>query len=169
MLRGTILLYHIRRVKASKAGQSEQTAYLKSIKIYGSCGAVLILLPVALSFAILQMVREGDSFVHSGITIYVYAIYTFYKIIMAIYNFAKTRKDADFTLRAAKNISLAQAMMAVLALQTAMFHEFDAAGDFVHIATMNAVTGAIVCALTAMIGIFMIIIACKKARAKTPD
>ena len=168
LLRGTILLYHIRRVKANKAGQSEQTAYLKSIKIYGSCGAVLILLPIALSFAILQMVREGDSFVHSGITIYVYAIYTFYKIIMAIYNFAKTRKDDDFTLRAAKNISLAQAMMAVLALQTAMFHEFDATGDFVHVATMNAVTGAIVCALTAAIGIFMIIIAIKKIRTKTP-
>ena len=159
VLRGTILLYHIRRVKANRAGQSEQTAYINSIKIYGSCGAVLILLPIALSFAIMQMVREGDSFVHAGITIYVYAIYTFYKIIIAIYNFAKTGKDTDFTVRAAKNINLAQAMMAVLALQTAIFHEFYTAGDFVNVATMNAITGAIVCGLTAILGIFMIAIA----------
>ncbi len=163
LLRGTILLYHIRRVKENKAGQPEQTAYLKSIKIYGCCGAVLILLPIALSFAIMQMVRAGDSFVHSGITIYVYAIYTFYKIIMAIYNFAKARSNIDLTVRAAQNITLAQAMMAVLALQTAMFHEFNA-GDFVNVATMNIVTGAIVCGLTATIGVLMIVTAAKKSK-----
>ena len=164
LLRGIILIYHIRRAKAYKAGQTEQKAYLKDIKIYNSCGATLILLPVAISFAILQMVREGDSFVHSGITIYVFAIYTLYKIIIAIYNLAKKQKDDDLTVRAAKNINLAQTLMSVLALQTAMFHEFDTTGDVVNVAAMNAVTGAIVCALTAAIGIFMMIIAAKKSK-----
>ena len=61
------------------------------------------------------------------------------------------------TVRASKNINLADAMVSILALQTAMFHEFGTGmGDF-NIGTMNAITGAVVCALTAAIGIFMIV------------
>lgn len=69
------------------------------------------------------------------------------------------------TVRAAKNINLADAFVSILALQTAMFREFDA-GDVVNVATMNAVTGAIVCALTAALGVFMIVIAAKKVGQK---
>lgn len=164
VLRGMILVYYAKRNRAVKAGQSEKTTFLKDLRIYCICGIVLLLLPIALSFAILQMVRANDSFVHTGITIYVYAIYAFYKIIISIYNFVKTRRTHEMTVRAAKNINLADAFVSILALQTAMFREFDAAGDAVNVATMNAVTGAIVCALTAAIGVFMIVIAIKKTR-----
>ena len=164
VLRGTILVYHAFRRKAVKAGQTEDITLRKDTRIYGVCGIVLLLLPIALSFAILQMVRANDSFVHTGITIYAYAIYAFYKIIVSVYNFVKTRHTNEMTVRAAKNINLADAFVSILALQTAMFREFDAAGDAVNVATMNAVTGAIVCALTAAIGVFMIVIAIKKTR-----
>ena len=167
VLRGIILVYHVFRRKAVKAGQTEDVTELKDTRIYRICGIVLLLLPIALSFAILQMVRANDSFVHTGITIYAYAIYAFYKIIVSIYNFVKTRRSSEMTVRASKNINLADAMVSILALQTAMFREFDTAGDFVNIARMNAVTGAIVCALTSAIGIFMIIIAAKKIKRRT--
>ena len=163
VLRGTILVYHAFRRKAVKAGQTEDITLRKDTRIYGVCGIVLLLLPIALSFAILQMVRANDSFVHTGITIYAYAIYAFYKIIVSVYNFVKTRHTNEMTVRAAKNINLADAFVSILALQTAMFREFDAA-DTLNVATMNAVTGAIVCALTAAIGVFMIVIAIKKTR-----
>ena len=165
VLRGIILVYHVLRRKAVKAGQTEDITKRKDMRIYSICGVVLLLLPIALSFAILQMVRANDSFVHTGITIYVYAIYAFYKIIVSIYNFIKTRRSSEMTVRAAKNINLADAFVSILALQTAMFREFDA-GDTVNVATMNAITGAIVCALTAALGVFMIIIAAKKTRRK---
>ncbi len=167
VLRGIILVYHVFRRKAVKAGQTEDTTERKDTRIYSVCGVVLLLLPIALSFAILQMVRANDSFVHTGITIYAYAIYAFYKIIVSIYNFVKTRRSSEMTVRAAKNINLADAFVSILALQTAMFREFDTAGDFVNIARMNAVTGAIVCALTAALGIFMIFIAAKKIKRRT--
>ena len=157
ILRGGILIYHSRRRKAIKNGQAETTTFMRDTKVYGNCGILLVLLPIALSFAILQMVRANDSFVHTGITIYAYALYAFYKISMAIYNFVKTRRTHEMTVRASKNINLADAMVSILALQTAMFHEFgNGMGDF-NIGTMNAVTGAVVCALTAAIGIFMIV------------
>ncbi len=164
VLRGIILGYHIFRRKAVKAGQTEAVTELKDTRIYRICGIVLLLLPIALSFAILQMVRENDSFVHTGITIYAYAIYAFYKIIVSIYNFVKTRRSSEMTVRASRNINLADAFVSILALQTAMFREFDTAGDVVNVAIINAVTGAIVCALTAAIGIFMIVIAAKKTK-----
>ena len=166
VLRGIILCYHVIRRKAVKAGQTEDITKRKDMRIYSICGVVLLLLPIALSFAILQMVRANDSFVHTGITIYAYAIYAFYKIIVSIYNFVKTRRSSEMTVRASKNINLADAMVSILALQTAMFREFDA-GDIVNVATMNAITGAIVCALTAALGIFMIIIAAKKIKRRT--
>ncbi len=167
VLRGIILVYHVFRRKAVKAGQTEEITERKDTRIYSICGVVLLLLPIALSAAILQMVRANDSFVHTGITIYAYAIYAFYKIIVSIYNFVKTRRSREMTVRASKNINLADAFVSILALQTAMFREFDTAGDTVNVATMNAITGAIVCALTAALGIFMIIIAAKKTKRKS--
>ena len=161
VLRGGILIYHTRRRKAIKNGQTESETYLRDTKVYGNCGILLVILPIALSVAILQMVRANEAFVHTGITIYAYAVYAFYKIGMAIYNFVKTRKTNEMTVRASKNINLADAFVSILALQTAMFHEFGTGmGDF-NIGTMNAVTGAAVCALTAAIGIFMIVVTTK--------
>ena len=161
VLRGGILIYHARRRKAIKNGQTESETYLRDTKVYGNCGILLVILPIALSVAILQMVRANEAFVHTGITIYAYAVYAFYKIGMAIYNFVKTRKTNEMTVRASKNINLADAFVSILALQTAMFHEFGTGmGDF-NIGTMNAITGAAVCALTAAIGIFMIVVTTK--------
>lgn len=122
---------------------------------YLICGIVKIIN----SFAIMQMVIAYDSFVHTGITIYVYAIYAFYKIILATINFVKTLKTHEMTVRASKNINLADAMVSIFALQTAILKEFSGVAD-IGTKTANAVTGAIVCALTAAIGIFMIIYGC---------
>ncbi len=163
VLRGILIGYHAMRQKAVKAGQAEKITLLKDARVYRICGIVLLLLPIALSFAILQMVRANDSFVHTGITIYAYAIYAFYKISVAIYNFVKTRRANEMTVRAVRNINLADAFVSILALQTAMFREFDVGGT-VTVPTMNAVTGAVVCGLTAIIGICMIVIAAKKTR-----
>ncbi|MCH5161357.1 MAG: hypothetical protein J1G04_04930 [Clostridiales bacterium] len=161
VLRGGILIYHSRRRKAIANGQTEEKTHLRDTKVYGKCGIILVLLPIALTPAIVQMVRANNAFIHTGLTIYAYAVYAFYKIGMAIYNFVKTRKTNEMTVRASKNINLADAFVSILALQTAMFHEFGTGmGDF-NIGTMNAITGAAVCALTAAIGIFMIVVTTK--------
>lgn len=157
ILRGSILAYHTKRRRAIKKGQSEAETLLQDTKVYGKCGILLVLLPVALSGALLQMVLANASFVHRGMTIYIYALYALYKISMAIYHFVKTRNTPEMTVRASKNINLADALVSVLALQTAFFHEFGAhMGDF-NINAMNAVTGAVVCALTLALGIVMIV------------
>lgn len=157
VLRGSILVYHGNRQKAVNKGQSEMRTLLNDGKLYLSCGIMLFLLPVCLSFAVMQMVRAGDSFEHKGITIYVYAVYAFYKIITAIYNFIKERKSQSMTIMAIKNITLADAFVSILALQTTMFREFGGLSSDLSTVTMNAITGAAVCAITIAIGIYMIV------------
>ena len=156
-LRGSVLIYHGKRRRAVINGQSEIQTLIKDGKLYRNCGILLFLLPVCLSFAILQMVSEGTSFEHSGIMIYVYAIYAFFKIITAVYSFIKHRHNHSMTIMATKNIKLADAMVSILALQTAMFREFSESTIGMNTALMNAVTGAVVCALTVAMGIYMIV------------
>ena len=157
VLRGSILIYYGVRKRAVDNGQPEKQTLIRDGKLYRACGILLFLLPVCLSFAIQQMVRAGDSFEHKGITIYVYAIYAFYKIISAIYSFIKERHNDSMTVMAIKNIKLADAMVSILALQTAMFREFATETEQFNSTVMNAVTGAVVCALTVAIGVYMIV------------
>ena len=154
-LRSSVLVHHGKSRKAVLNGQSETQTLINDSKLYRTCGILLFLLPVCLSFAILQMVREGTSFEHSGIMIYVYAIYAFFKIITAVYSFIKHFHNQSMTIMATKNIKLADAMVSILALQTAMFREFGDIG--INTAIMNAITGAFVCALTVAMGVYMII------------
>ncbi|MDE6412084.1 MAG: hypothetical protein K2L02_06110 [Clostridia bacterium] len=157
VLRGSILIYYGVRKRAVDNGQPETQTLIRDGKLYRTCGILLFLLPVCLSFAILQMVRAGDSFEHKGITIYVYAIYAFFKIITAIYSFIKERRNRSMVIMATKNIKLADAFVSILALQTAMFREFGGLTSSFDTVTMNAITGAIVCVLTVAIGVYMIV------------
>lgn len=159
VLRGSILAYHGKRKRAALNGQPETQTLINDGKLYRNCGILLFLLPVCLSFAIMQMVSEGTSFEHSGVMIYVYALYAFFKIITAIYSFIKERHNHLMTIMATKNIKLADAFVSVLALQTAMFREFNDGAMGLNTALMNAVTGAVVCALTVALGVYMIVTA----------
>ncbi len=158
ILRSIILIYYGIRKRAVDKGQPETQTLLRDGKLYRACGILLFLLPICLAFAILQMVRAGDSFEHKGITIYVYAVFAFYKIITAVYSFIRERRNNSMVIMATKNVKLADAFVSILALQTAMFREFGGLGN-VNTVMMNAITGAVVCVLTVAIGVYMIITA----------
>lgn len=159
VMRGGALNFHRKQGKLINEGESQD---VKALKIYRLCGVGLIVLPVALSTAIMYMVLGKNTFQHYGYTIYVAALYAFYKIIMAVYNAVKAKKTNDAIIGALRNINLADASVSILALQTAMFNEFG--GDLQFEGQMNAATGAIVCALTAALGVAMIVSANKKLK-----
>ena len=157
VLYASILVYHGKRRKALNGGLDKRQVLINDAKRYRAYGVILFLLPVCLSFAIMQMVAFGESFVHTGITIYVYAVYAFYKIIRAVYNVVKEWKNRAMLIMAARNIKLADALVSILALQTAMFREFSDGFDDITVKTFNAVTGLVVCLLTVALGVFMIV------------
>lgn len=153
LMRGGVLAY--RRKKRKLADDETQTQLkIREINSYRTCGILLVLLPLAMSVAIAEMVVSDRAFVHSGLTIYVSSAYTFIKMTMAIYNFFKARKGDDMSVRAIRNVNLADALVSIFALQTAMFHEFSPEESF---GTANAVTGAAVCILTAVLGVVMVV------------
>ena len=167
-MRGGILLYYRKqsaREKKRAAGEllegdlDEKSLQLKK---YFGCGVTLIVLPFFLSFAILEMVVNGNAFVHIGWTIYAVAAYAFYKITMAIINVVKARRGDDMTIRALRAVALADATVSILALQTTLLYAFSNGGAFVGFA--NALTGGVVCALTVALGVYMLVVAGKKKR-----
>ncbi len=119
---------------------------------YTRCAITLLILPIFLSFAILQMVTGDAQTNHIGWTIYAYAAYAFTKITMAIYNLFKAKKE-NYTIKAVKRISLADALVSILTLQTSLLSTFSNSDS----GMANAATGAVVCILTVAVGIFMLI------------
>lgn len=155
-MRGGVISHHRRLRIVRKSGGAVENEKTRQIKRYRNCGITLIVMTFALLIAVLQMVFEHSSFENGGLMIYVAAAYTFYKVAMSIINIAKAKKQTDMTVLAIRDINLADAMVSILALQTSMFHSFDkGGGKFVDI--MNGMTGALVCAATLTLGVYMII------------
>lgn len=151
-LRAGIALYHGKRRGKERDG-------LLELKKYRNCGILLIVTILALSFAILKMVSENAFFEHAGWTIYAAAAYSFYKIISASVHFFKANRQQDYTVRALRNINLADGAVSILALQTSMFHAFGDGSLPTGIA--NSITGALVCLLVFTLGVSMILSANK--------
>ncbi|MDE6598080.1 MAG: hypothetical protein K2K60_05535 [Clostridia bacterium] len=151
-LRGGVMIT-TRRLKKNAILTDEQK-HIRAIKVHLVSGVMIMLLIIALSAAVTLMVIQGEGFKHPGLLIFVAAVYTFYKIIYSIINFVRNRHTEDFVLRTMRNIGLADALVSVLALQTAMLSAFDGVSD---VRWANAATGAGVSLLLIALGLFMII------------
>lgn len=152
IVRGGILTYR------KKEGRDTQA----QLRAYKRCGSFLIIISLALSIAVIQMVYINRTFSYAGLAIYAVAAYAFYKITIAIMNLVKYKKDADFSQRAVININLANAMVSMLALQTALLSQFGTGETNKQI--FNALSGSFVCLFTLGMGIFMVIRASKYSK-----
>ena len=155
-LRGGVLLYH----KNKK--ESNQNAEYSKIKVYKNSGIITLILNVALSSAIAQMIFSDAHFTYMGLTIFAYAAYAFYKITSSIIALIKAHKQEDLTVRAIRDINLVDALVSILALQTALLTTFSE-GE-VNISLFNTLTGIVVSVLSVGIGIYMIVSANKKMK-----
>ncbi len=153
VMRAIVVFYHRRKRKLG-GNAIEQKEKISRAKIYRNCGIVICFLTLPLSIAILMMVAEKATFSHAGLMIYVAATYTTYKVVMTIRNLIKAKKSTDLTVLTVRSINLADMFVSILALQTAMFHSFSPDTDW---SVMNAITGAVVCLSTVIIGVFMIV------------
>jgi hypothetical protein len=83
------------------------------------------------------------------------AAYSFYTVIIAVVNVIKFRRHGSPVLSAAKTISLAAALVSILALETAMIAQFGGTDDYRKM--MTAATGGGVCAIILGMAVFMIV------------
>lgn len=91
-----------------------------------ACAAILTLINLSVSAAVLMILYQGRGMVYEGVFIYVVAAYTFYMTTVSIINMVKYRKYQSPVLSAVKIISLATALVSMLMLETAMLASFGA-------------------------------------------
>ncbi len=153
ILRGGIVLYHRKRTDKD----------LTEIRKFRNAGIILTLIPLCLLVPILQILFLDKAFVHPGLTIFVFATYSFYKIIMATYNLFRSGKEPALTVQAIRFIGLADALVSIFSLQTALLYAFSDGTGFAY---FNAITGFAVFVLTVTLGILMIRKANKKFKER---
>ncbi len=111
----------------------------------------LLLLTLCMGGVIAQTVIENRACDYAGALIYAFALYALARIISAAVTLAKHWRTESEALAASRCLSLACAMMSVMALQTALLNRFGEDAAFCRAA--NALTGAgITLAMLAMSG-----------------
>lgn len=119
-----------------------------------ACGVLLVLsTPVFAGFVILALQRQS-SISYSNFLIYAVALYAFYALISGIVRLVRNRRSPHPSVRAANALYLVVAAVSMLSLEVAMIDMFGE-GDEWFRSTMIAGTGAAVCVLAIVTGIWM--------------
>ncbi len=125
------------------------------------CGIMLIVMSFVLSGVVYLSVTNTVAVKHQEIIMITIATYTFYKVVLAIVNTVKIRKENSLLLSTIRNIGCADAAVSMLSLQRSMlvsFGEMERSKIYI----MNALTGAGVLIIILAFGISMIIKSSKK-------
>ena len=137
---------------------------LKSqINTYRYCGIIFIFLTFAFSGVIVLIYTSNMYFEYAGLMIYAVAAYTFYKLVLAIYNIFKARKQDDLYIQSIRSINLASAFISLIVLQVAMFQAFSPENNK---SFANGLTGGMVSLILFILGILIIIRANKLKRRR---
>ena len=129
---------------------------IKQARAYRLCGIMFILLPIAFSGIIVLIYTTNMFFEYAGLMIYAVATYTFYRLILAIINIFKAKKQDDLYIQSIRNVNLASALISVVVLQVALFQAFSPESN---LSVANALTGAGVSLIIFAFGIVMIVVA----------
>lgn len=156
LIRGSLVSVNRKRNVANGA-----FTVTKELKSYRNCGISIVVLNFALVAAIVQMVIASQGFKYAGLMIYVMATYAFYKLGLSIYNLFKAKRHNDYIIQAIKNIGFADALVSILALQTALLDAFMVSGST---RLANSLVGGAVSVAIVGMGIYMIVNAHKKIK-----
>ena len=132
---------------------------------YRVCGAVFLLMNLALTLIVFFMVYWNRTFEHHMITAIALAAYTFTSMTVAIINFVKYRRYNSPVFSAAKAISLAAALVSMLTLESTMLTTFsDGTMMAVEQKWMLGSTGGAISVLIIATAVYMIVVGTKKLK-----
>ena len=124
---------------------------------YRLCGILLVPLGVVLVGMVLLVMNSEGGFTYAGTLIFAMAAYAFYAITMAVINVIKYRKYRSPVMSAARVMSLASALVSMLALEVAMLEQFGTQEEENFKSLMIVLSGCAVFALLFGMGVYMII------------
>lgn len=151
IIRFTLIRYD-RKIHNTAAGHD-----LYQWKSCKSCGLMLLWLNLIISAIVSMTVYQNKSYFYPGYVIYASAMYTLYRLTVAIVKLLRFRKDHNPLLAAATALDFTIALMAVFSLQTAILAALGAVMSEGLRRTMNTVTGGGVCLFSICIAVFMIL------------
>ena len=132
---------------------------------YRTCGAVFLLMNLALTLIVFFMVYWNRTFEHHMITAIAMAVYTFTAFTVAIVNVIKYKKYNSPVFSAAKAISLAAALVSMLTLESTMLTTFsDGTMTAVEQKWMLGATGGTISVLIIATAVYMIVVGTKKLK-----
>ncbi|MGN0477968.1 MAG: hypothetical protein ACI4GO_00895 [Hominenteromicrobium sp.] len=141
---------------ASKVGIGNDR--VKELQRSRLCGAILMTVNLALSGVVILVIVQNKGFRYNGMMIYVMAMYAFYVTVHSVVNIFKYRKYNSPVMSTAKSISLAAALVSMLALTTAMLSQFGSENKTPHFnQIMVGATGAGVCLIVIAISVYTIV------------
>ena len=116
------------------------------------------------------MTVQGQNNYHYIVGVITYvsgiALYTFIKLGIALYNLKKVRGNPDLSLIAVKNISFADALISLFALQAMMLKELEPKPDSALLnAKLNPAIGVLISIAICALGLHMLINGVKKLKA----
>ena len=143
---------------------------VREYKRYRFCGIVMLVLSLALSVMVTYTIMNDTSKDQGMIATIAMAAFTFTALTVAIVNVVKYNKYKSPVFSAAKDISLAVAVVSVLSLENSMLAAFsDGTMDAAAVLIMTASTGFAVMVFVIGLAIFMIVRANKGLKAAATD
>ncbi len=113
-----LLVFH------SYTGRRYGSGAVAAWKSYRHCGWQLLILAFAMSFVILQSLRQNADYVNLAAVVYGSAFWAFYRLTMAITQLIKFRGSDRPLLSASKLLNLSAALMSIFILQNTLILHF---------------------------------------------
>ena len=134
--------------------RKKKLSLIQQWKSYRICGWLVLIMHLTMTGLVFQMTRMGRAEEYPGYLILGTAAFTFYKLISAVVDVAKDRKNKAPIDSSVMLLDLAQALFSVFSLQVAMIRQFEGSENFA--ALMNNITGTAVCILVVGMGFYML-------------
>lgn len=147
-----------------KRGEDEDRKNTRNARNFMGGGAWLVLLTLTFSGIIVLVTVGNYHYEYNGITVYIMALYAFWKIISSIVYAVKYEKYGDLTVQTLKIFNIADGIVSVIGLQSALLFAFTAEGEQAFAYTINAVVGGVAVAVMLALGTYMIIRGAKRLK-----
>lgn len=142
-----------------RSGKQDAAAQYRRYRL---TAILMMLINLTLSSFVLYMIVKNDGAPLSEIYVITSAAYTFYTLTVSVIDIIKYRKYENPILSAAKALRLAQALVSLLSLESAMLVTFGESESFRRI--MLSLTGAGVCVMVLAMSVYMIVRATRQIK-----
>ena len=120
------------------------------------CGGMLMVLALVMGGATAISLAENNAVPHGIVIMLTIAIYTFWKMTMAIVHTVQAHQSGTPLTRTIRNITLASALASLLTMQRSMLVSFDGDMTAEEALILNICTGSAVCILVFLLGLNML-------------